>query len=89
MICDKYNVHYSLFSNPGTHTESNGPWDTWRDAKTVRDGTFRSFPDVQACWIMVTNDTYQLQPKKWGETLRRGSKRKYDSDTGKYHESSR
>lgn len=86
---DKHHVHYTKFSEPGTHTEPNGPWDTWRDAKIVRDGTFRSFPDVQSCWIMVTNDVYGLRPKKFGETLKRGSKRRYDSDTGKYHTSPR
>lgn len=71
MTGDKYHVHYTMFGDPGTHTEPNGPWDTWRDAKAMRNGTFLNFCDVQSCWVMVTNDVYKLQPKKYGETLRR------------------
>lgn len=72
MTGDKFNVHYCLFSDPTrTLTEPNGPWDTWHDAKVMRDATYMNFPDVQSCWIMVTNPELGLRPKKFGETLKR------------------
>lgn len=70
---DKYHVHYSI--KGVTSTEPNGPWDTWADAKAMRDDTFMLFKEVQACWIMRFNPSLGLGPEKYGHVLKRHVKR--------------
>lgn len=50
MTGDQYQVFYCVAGNTTPHPL--GPWDSWRDAKLMRDESFLGFPEVQACWVM-------------------------------------
>jgi hypothetical protein len=69
MTGDKFQVFYHIAGNTIPHPL--GPWDTWRDAKAMRNSSFFDFPEVRAAWIMRTNPSLDLRPEKYGETLRR------------------
>ena len=66
---DKFQVFYSITGNTIPHPL--GPWDTWRDAKAMRNSSFFDFPEVRAAWVMRSNPSLGLMPEKYGETLRR------------------
>lgn len=74
MTGDKYHVHYTVGGH--TTTDPNGPWDTWKDAKATRDGSFMSFKAVQACWITRFNTALKLEQEVYGHVLKRHVKRK-------------
>jgi hypothetical protein len=69
MTGDKYQVFYCIAGRTIPHPL--GPWDSWAEAKIMRNSSFFDFPEVQACWIMRTNPGLDLAPEKYGETLRR------------------
>ncbi len=70
---DKYHVHRTVAGR--TTTDVNGPWDAWQDAKAVRDGSFFSWSDVQACWITKFNPSLGSASQVYGAVLKRRMKK--------------
>lgn len=77
MTGDMYRVFYCTFANP--NTEYYGVEETWRKAKALRDAKFYGDQEIKSCWIMVTNDVYNLQQIKYGITLQRRRAKKKES----------
>lgn len=69
---DLYTVFYTRFDEPGTHIARNSPFDYASNARTERDNVFRSDERIQSVWIMVTNRSLNLAPRKYGYTQTRG-----------------
>lgn len=73
MTGDVYEVHYNTFANPQATCESElGRFDSWQKAKEERNRIFMTFPEsVRAAWVMRTNPGMNLQPERYGHTMRR------------------
>lgn len=67
MIGDKYQVFYT----EGSGTVTHAVFDTWREAKDVRNELFYSRMNIRAAWIMRHNPSLDLRPTRYGHTMRR------------------
>ena len=67
MLGDKYQV----FTSTGNYTHPEGTFDTWREAKEVRNDRFFHDEQVQSAWIMRCNPSMNLRQDKYGYTLRK------------------
>jgi len=71
---DKYHVHYTVGGRTTTHP--SGPWDSWQDAKFMRNASFTDFKDVQAAWVTKFNPSQNTRPNLYGNVLKRYIKKK-------------
>lgn len=56
------------------HTVLHDTVDDWHTAKAIRNAVFAATGTARAVWIMRINVGLQLQPRRWGATLRRTRK---------------
>lgn len=72
MIGDVFCVHYNKFGSSDTHESELGRFDTWQEAKAERNRIYTTFSKyVRAVWIMRINPGLDLQPERYGHTMRR------------------
>lgn len=70
MTGDQYQIFYSLDG----HTVLHDTVTFSSEAKAVRNAVFTDQRRCRAAWIMCINSSLQLQPRRWGVTLRRTRK---------------
>lgn len=70
MLGDKYQIFYSLDGHSVLHETA----DTWPRAKDVRNEVFHGNGKIRAAWIMRSNPSLDLPPRRYGNTMRRTRK---------------
>jgi hypothetical protein len=64
---DKYTVFRSVYGS----TEARGMFDSWQEAKALRNEIFYQNLSVRACWVMKHNPSQGTVPNLYGSSLKR------------------